>query len=109
MSNINHSFKMDLEPEGLLMFFKPWQIKCMNALWSNSEGKSSRYVWEVVKDEISRASVINFLEEMTRNGLLSKNEITGKGGHRGIYKPVYDEQGTREYLRNIFKERLNEL
>ena len=59
-----------------------------------------------VENEISRASVINFLDEMTENGLLTKHEITGKGGHRGIYKTLHDEVETREYLKTIFREKL---
>ncbi|MHA1410498.1 MAG: hypothetical protein ACTSQY_09390 [Candidatus Odinarchaeia archaeon] len=109
MSTFTFTLKMDLKEQDLLMFFKPWQLKCLNTLWSNDEGLSSRKVWEPVENEISRASVINFIEEMTVNGLLTKHEITGKGGHRGIYKPVYDEQGTRQYLRKIFTKMLEQI
>ena len=44
---------------------------------------------------------------MTLNGLLVKHEITGKGGHRGIYTPKYDETGTIRYLKRLFKQRLD--
>jgi len=109
MPNNEHTIKMDLKKQDLLMFFKPWQLICMNTLWSSDEGLSSRDVWKPQENEISRASVINFLEEMVLNGVLEKHEITGKGGHRGIYKPVFDEQGTRQYLKKIFTERLDQL
>ena len=81
----------------------------MKTLWNSSDGLSSRMVWDPIKDEISRASVINFLEEMTLNGLLVKHEITGKGGHRGIYQARYDETGTIRYLKRLFKQRLDQL
>ena len=103
------TLKMDLQQEGLAMFLKPWQLKCMKTLWNNSEGMNSREIWAPMQNEISRASVINFLEAATKNGLLDKHEITGKGGHRGIYKPVYDEHGTRTYLKQIFMKRLDQL
>jgi len=109
MSSTGSSLKMDLSETGLLMFFKPWQLECMKTLWSNNEGLSSREVWLAVENEISRASVINFIEAMTVEGLLDKHEITGKGGHRGIYKPVYSESKTREYLKRLFNQRLDEL
>ena len=101
--------KMDLGQEGLLMFFKPWQLQCLNTLRKKDKPISSREVWEPIKNEISRASVINFLEDMTENTLLMKSETTGKGGHRGLYKTVYDEAGTRQYLKRVFKQRLDQL
>ncbi len=43
------------------MFFKPWQINCLRELWTTSESLSSRQVHNAVEDQVSRASVINFL------------------------------------------------
>ena len=105
----NSSFKMDLSQTGLLMFFKPYELAIMKLLWSSDRGLSSRDVWEGIDKERSRASVINFLEEMTHEGVLDKHEITGKGGHRGIYQPKYDEQETREYLKKTFKHKLDQI
>jgi predicted transcriptional regulator len=102
--------KMDLTENGLLMFFKDYQLKALEALWSSEKGLSSKEVWEAVgSNQISRASIINFLEDSYENGLLDKREITGKGGHRGIYSPRFDEAGTKEYLEKVFKERLEAL
>ena len=81
----------------------------MKLLWSKNQGLSSCEVWEGIDKMRSRASVINFLEAMTSEGLLDKHEITGKGGHRGIYEPVYDEEDTKVYLKRIFKQRLDQL
>ena len=81
----------------------------MKLFWISNQGLSSGEVWEGIDKERSRASVINFLEAMTGEGLLGKHEITGKGGHRGIYEPAYSESETREYLKKIFKQRLNQL
>ena len=100
---------MDLEQEGLLMFFKPWQLKCMNTLWSRNESITSREVWEPLKTEISRASVINFLEDMVENNILIRSETTGKGGHRGLYKPAYTEAETKQYIKKMFREKLDHL
>ena len=72
---------MDLTQEGLLMFFKPYQLDALKAIWAKGEGLNSRQVWEAVGGSpvISRASIINFLESAHENGLLDKTEVTGKG------------------------------
>ena len=101
---------MDLSQKGLLMFFKEYQLDMLKTLWKSTEGLNSRQVWEAVGgDKISRASVINSLDAMVENGLLSKTSRTGKGGHRGIFSPKFDEAGTKQYLVKVFKERLDSL
>ena len=104
------SLSMDISKDDLEMFFKPYQISALGALWESEEGMSSREVWEAVGvNEISRASIIYFLEDMVENGILSKKDITGKGGHRGIYRFKYDESGTKKYLAKLFSEKLEQL
>jgi len=76
MSDIS-SLKMDLSNIALLMFFKPWQLAIMKLLWSGDRGLSSGEVWDGIDRDRSRASVINFLEDMTMEDLISKHEITG--------------------------------
>ena len=99
---------MDLTKDGLHMFFKDYQIKALRALWSSEKGLNTRQVWEAVGEKnISRASVINFLASAAENGLLDVTYETGKGGHRGIYKPRYNEEGTKEVIKRVFKERLD--
>ena len=101
---------MDLSQDGLLMFFKDYQVEALRTLWSSEKGLNSRQVWEAIgKNDISRASVINFLASAVENGLLDVTYVTGKGGHRGIYTAKYDEAGTKEYLKRTFKERLEHL
>jgi len=101
---------MDLTQEGLLMFFKPYQLDALKALWTSNRGMNTREVWDAVgSDKISRASVINFLADAAENGLLDMTTMMGKGGHRGIYAAKYDEAGTKEYIKNIFKQRLDQL
>jgi len=36
---------------------------------------------------MSRASVISFLNRMTREGFLEHREVTDKGGHKRLYRP----------------------
>jgi predicted transcriptional regulator len=104
------SLIMDLSEDGLAMFFKPYQITALKALWKATTGLNSRQVWQAVgEDQISRASIINFLNAMTETGLLKMDSKTGKGGHHGVYTPSHDEKGTKEYLAKIFKEKLKQL
>lgn len=81
----------------------------MKLLWKYKRGLSSREVWNGIPRERSRTSVLIFLEEMVLYGLVRKHIITDKGGHRGIYESVYDEQETKEYLKGLFKQRLDQL
>jgi hypothetical protein len=102
------NLQMNITQEGLQTFFKEYQVKALQALWESSEGMSSRDVWEAVgADSISRASIINFLNDcVEENDLLNVEYITGKGGHRGIYKPKRNEAETKEYLKKSFREKL---
>ncbi|MBD3172122.1 hypothetical protein GF326_06585 [Candidatus Bathyarchaeota archaeon] len=104
------NLKMDLTKEDLLMFFKDYQLDAMNTIWESDRGLSTREVWKSVgENRISRASIINFLEEATENRLLEKSLETGKGGHHGIYSSPKGEQGTRKYLKKVFREKLDKL
>ena len=105
------NLSMDLSQQGLHMFFKDWQVLALQALWGSSEALNSREVCDAIneKTSISRASVINFLEASYENGLLERETTTGKGGHYGLYTAKYDEQGTKDYLKKLFTERLNKL
>jgi len=102
------NLKMDLSKEGLQMFFKDYQLDALKVIWESGRGINSREVWEAVgENRVSRASIINFLEEATRNGLLEKRLETGKGGHHGVYSSPMGEKGTREYLKKVFREKLD--
>jgi hypothetical protein len=105
------NLQMDIDKEGLNMFFKDYQVKALKALWDSAEGLSSREVWEAVgSSKISRASIINFLNEsVEENDLLEVEYITGKGGHRGIYKPKRSKAETKNFLKKAFTEKLENL
>ena len=76
---------------GLEMFFKPYQVEALRVLRNRgSEGANSRIVWNTVNETlpspISRASIINSLNMMVDEGVLSFTERTGKGGHQRVYR-----------------------
>ncbi len=62
-------------------------------------GADSASVWRIVSERlppgrsISRTSIITFLNRMVERGVLSNQEVTGKGGHRKIYHTKLDEGG----------------
>jgi len=72
-------------------------------------------VWRQIHGEtgISRASIISFLEQLAREGILERWEETGKGGHRGVYRLGLSESQLREHLtlkvlRKLLQEFLEE-
>jgi len=101
--------------EGWESILKPYQIVALKYLWREDiEHGSSRDVYEAVNNEmganaISRASIINSLNMLVDEGVVSFHEITGKGGHRRIYKAVFDETETRMFLAKKFVDKLNEI
>jgi predicted transcriptional regulator len=98
---------MDLKKEGLEMFFRDYQIAILQTLWKNPS-MNSRSVWQQIEG-ISRASVINFLNAMVDEGLLTCVERSAKGGYHGVYSSKFDENGTREYLKKLVQEKLKTL
>jgi len=122
------SMEFDTSKSGFQVILKDWQIKVMQVVWNNPEGTISRMAYEKLNqmlegESISRASVINFLEDMHKMGVLTGREESGKGGYHWIYSPAMDEEGfkmfivkkmlatlmesfpkeTREILRNLMK------
>ena len=104
---------LNTKGEGWESILKPYQIVAMKYLWRHNVGQgSSRDVYEAVNKEmgansISRASIINSLNMLVDEGVLSFHEITGKGGHRRIYTPVFDETETKIFLAKKFVDKLD--
>ena len=101
----------DTSKKGLETVLKNWQIKAMKAIWSNPGGLKSLNVWKKVSETlegetISRASIINFLEEMREMSVLSGVEESGKGGYHWIYSPAMDETGFKAFIASTLLGRL---
>ncbi|MBW1933231.1 MAG: hypothetical protein JRI56_09530 [Deltaproteobacteria bacterium] len=96
------------------MFFKDWQVETLCYLWTvQPEGANSRAVWENVNQRlhgsISRASVINYLNAMVDEGLITYTEETGKGGHHRVYATKYDEAAFKQQIAGqVIKKLLKE-
>jgi hypothetical protein len=104
----------DASEKGLRAVLKDYQEIALRAIWATPEGLGSRAVWDRVNAElkpgtISRASVINFLEEMRETGVLKGVERMGKGGHHWIYSPAMDESEFKQHIaRTILKSLLRD-
>ena len=105
------SIVFDTSKSGFHAVLIDWQIKVMQVVWSNPEGIISRIVWQKVNEvlegeSISRASVINCLEDMREMGVLRGVEETCKGGHRWVYSPAMDEAGFKKFIVETLIEKL---
>lgn len=75
---------------------RPWKSEVVKYVLSREETQSREaydYMCSLFKEtnnpdfNRSRAAVIFYLDDLVEDGFLSKHEITGKGGHRGVYTP----------------------
>ena len=99
------NLKFDPSATGLYKVFKDYQVEAMRFIWANGdEGVTSRIVHREVNEKlaggksISRASIINFLNDMVDEGFLDYVEESGKGGYHRVYSPRMDEIGFRKAL-----------
>jgi len=107
------NLKVDLSQSGLNMFFKDYQYEALNVLWNSDAGLLSRNVWDQVNanlpDSISRASIINYLNDMLEIGILKGVDETGKGGHRTRYSPAMSKQELKEHLSEKVENKLKDM
>ncbi|MCW4049480.1 MAG: hypothetical protein NWE89_07050 [Candidatus Bathyarchaeota archaeon] len=95
--------QLDTGKKGLEMFFKGYQIESLRYLWQvQPEGANSKAVWtnvnESLQGSISRASIINYLNHMVYEELLTYTKATGKGGHHRVYYMKYSETEFKQQL-----------
>jgi len=82
----------------------PWQAEMMRLIWDAGGEIDSRTAHTRLKGsatQVSRASAINFLKKMTKEGFLEHREVTSKGGRKRLYGPsrvAPDEEGFRRAL-----------
>jgi len=86
----------DLDKTGLLRIFLAWQVEAMKYLWGTQKPVKSKDVHLYLEQKgirtvrgsrntVSRASVINFLNSLVDEGVVTYTEDTGKGGHHRVY------------------------
>ena len=70
------------------------------------------HVNKLLRDEgrsISRASIINFLNDMVEKGVLNYRERTGKGGYHRVYFPAFDEEGFKRHVAKTVISKLSDM
>ncbi len=101
---------IDPTKTGFEKVLRVYQIEAMKHVWKNAEeGATSRQVYNNVNSaldggkKISRASIINFLNNMCDEGILDYIEETCKGGTRRKYTPALNENAFKKYIvRSVF-------
>ena len=101
------SFIFNPAKPGLRKVFREWQELALRCVWENGEkGGGSRavraYVLERLTERanISRASVIGFLENLRKQGFLRNRYESSRGGYRRIYHPLLNEN---DFMKHIVK------
>lgn len=101
----NMPLVLDPSKSGFEKVLRDYQIEALRMVWGSAEtGATSREVYLQVNKElegiktISRASIINFLNGMCDEGVLTYEEETCKGGMRRKYFPGLDEEGFKRYI-----------
>jgi hypothetical protein len=109
--SVMKGIEYDTSQKGFNTVLKDWQLKATQVVWSSPNGVNSRTVHQKANqalqgETISRASVINFLEDLREMGVLSGEERTGKGGHHWVYYPKLDEAGFKRFIAETLLEKL---
>ncbi len=108
---IKMPLSIDTGKNDLEMFFKPYQVEALRVLQNRGpEGANSRIVWNTVNETlpspISRASIINSLNMMVDEEILSFTERTGKGGHHRVYRLDRSWSELKKYLARLVINKL---
>jgi predicted transcriptional regulator len=108
--------KFDMEQEGLLTLLRPYQAVLMEHIWNLNKNERvdiiSREAYQFLSgkpEKKSRASVINFLNDMVEEGILGYEEKTGKGGYHRIYYPLMDRAGFQKYITEKINSKLEKV
>ena len=100
---------IDTSKKGLEMYYKEWEVTLYKKLLTQDTEMNSRIAWNFLIEElepqtISRASVINSLNDNVKEGILKYREETGKGGHHRIYSRNMTLDELWGYLANQVNE-----
>ena len=113
--------KLDTNQEGLYALYSPHEAEILKHLWDTAlsvgDAKNSRYVhnWQLealpdigLKSK-SRATIINFLNELVNDGVLDYKERTGKGGYHRMYWIRLKRDDFEGHVRKTIADKLDEI
>jgi len=98
---------IDPSKTGLEKVLRDYQIEALEIIWNgDNKGMTSREVYQAVNRSlgnktISRASIINFLNDMCDESVLKYEEETCKGGTRRKYFTGLDETGFKKHVAKV--------
>ena len=100
---------IDTTKNELEMYYREWEVPLYTKLLKEELEMNSKMAWMFLLDElepqtISRASVINSLNDNVKEGILKYREETGKGGHHRIYSRNMTLDELWGYLANQVNE-----
>jgi len=106
-------FVIDPDKTGFEKVLRDYQIEALRMVWDdNPKGVNSREVYQHVNRQldgvrtISRASIINFLNAMCDEEVLTYVEETCKGGTRRKYFTGLNEEGFKKHIAKSVLESL---
>jgi predicted transcriptional regulator len=107
------ALKFDPDNKGLRTLFREWQIHTMKYLWSFPKRKfTTKEIWTHVRkdvgEDISRATVYHFLDDMAKRGLINFQTGTGRGGLRILFFSEYTEEEFRELMAKALVQSVEE-
>ena len=109
---------IDTSKKGLLAVLKDWQVEVVKEILKDAEKRwlsaevqqyiNKKTAYSKAGGTISRASAINFLADMAKQGVINVGEATGKGGHHAVYHAAMTAQGYGAYIIKEVVEKIAE-
>ena len=81
-------WKIDTTKTGIEAIMKPYHYGIITHILDRPEGITSGDMHAELEFQgytVSRASVINYLQALAREGIITQKERSGKGGMHGVY------------------------
>lgn len=94
-------WKLDTGKKGTRIIFREYQKAIIDVLVEADKPLGSGAVWGAVKAQghnISRASIIFYMNFLVDDGLAEYYDATGKGGHHKLYRIAKPWSDVREHI-----------
>lgn len=113
--------KLDTSQPGLQALYRPHEAEILKHLWEVAKTKGTAkntryaYLWQVANlpklglNYKSRATVINFMNQLVDEGVLNFREDTGKGGYHRLYWIRRTPANFEKYVRKTIAAKLDEI
>ena len=102
---------------GFETVIRDYVVMALRFLWGSGKGgANSRAIWlqvnKILMEEegrsVSRATIINAMNDMVDAGVLKYTERTGKGGYHRVYSPALDEEGFKLHVAKTVISKLSD-